>query len=384
MRSPDILVLGGGIIGLGCAWELQKRGWSVELLDAGHPGAASLASAGMLGPLAEAEETGPFFTACRRSLELWTDWSEDLRSASGIDLDHDRSGSLLVDDDEPGRLLGLRHLAEAVGEPHEAVSGAELRRLVPDLAPEVEEALRLPREHRIDNRLVCQALIAALERSGAEVSRGFRALRVSSASDSVTVEGEGWKRSAARLLVAGGAWSGAIEGLPPLPVRPIRGQMLRLAGVTWPWLGNLRGPHLYAVRRAGDRLLIGATVEDVGATAVTTPEGLSQLKTFCARLLPGVLDRPVDASWAGLRPRTPDGLPILGPLAATGGTIWIATGHYRNGVLLAPWTSRALAGCLSEAEGEPLPRAFLPDRFLDPKPREPLRAEEIEDCLSAV
>lgn len=385
MGSPDILVLGGGIVGLGCTWELRRRGWSVEILDAGHPGAASAASAGMLGPLAEAEKTGPFFTACRRSLELWDPWSEDLRSASGMDLDHDRSGSLLVEDDEPGRLQTLERLAKDVGEPHEWVPRAELRRQIPDLAPEVREALLLPREHRIDNRLVCRALGETLERAGVSVLPEHRVLRVHAGRDSVELEGDGWRRSAARLLVAGGAWSGGIEGIPSLPVRPIRGQMLRLAGIQWPWLGNLRGPHFYAVRRAGDRLLVGATVEDAGETAVTTPGGLRQLRNFCARLLPGVLGRPVEASWAGLRPGTPDGLPILGPMPGSRGAVWIATGHYRNGVLLAPWTSQALASALTESNAEALPKDFLPDRFLHPEDApDAHHLAEMEDRLSAV
>jgi glycine oxidase len=170
-----------------------------------------------------------------------------------------------------------------------------------------------------------------------------------------TEAGAGARLRSARLVVAAGAWSGAIAGLPALPVRPVRGQMLRLGGAAWPWRGSLRLRHNYVVRRGPDGLLVGATVEEAGFAEHPTAAGICGLLDFARTLFPRLAAAPVESIWAGLRPGSPDGRPILGMVGE--GPIVAACGHYRNGILLAPWTGRVIADLI--AGGTPLESAEL-------------------------
>lgn len=242
-----------------------------------------------------------------------------------------------------------------------------LRRWVPGISPDVRRALLLPGDHRVDNVQMCAALALALERKGVPVhySSEVESVEIRQPEGTVLIHGHHWRKEARLLVIAAGAWSGLLPLLPPVPVRPVRGQMLLLGGVDWPWKGILRaGAGHYAVRRGATGLLIGATVEESGFNKHPTLGGIETLITFARRLVPGLAEARLESVWAGLRPGTPDGLPILGPVP--GWPAVLATGHYRNGILLAPWTARQVAQIVlsGSLEGtEPEIRAFHPARF---------------------
>ena len=361
--GPEVLVLGGGIIGLACARELALEGFTVEVVERLPAGSeASLAAAGMLAPLGETGPAGgPLFAACRASRDLWRDFLPALESASGLGIDHDQTGTLLLalDDEGEARLAATERAAAALGEPAERCAPEAVPRWLPGVAPGLRGALLLAGEHRVDNVAACAALGVAAERLGVALSYGLAAERVERAGEGVRVSGAGWTREARLLVLAAGAWSGALPGLPPLPVRPVRGQMLRFDEVDWPWRGAVREGRLYAVRRGERALLVGATVEEAGFAAQPTAEGTAALRAWTRRVLPGLAAVEPAAVWAGLRPGTPDGLPLVGPLP--GWPVLVATGHFRKGILLAPWTARAVAAmALGGAPPEP---AFLPERF---------------------
>lgn len=369
MAYPDVLVIGGGIIGLSCARELALAGFKVELLERLPAGAeASIAAAGMLSPLAEAPEPGPFFEACRVSRNLWLPLVAALEQETGLTVEHDESGALLValDEDEEAYLDRLAAAARELGEAVDEVGRRALRRWVPGASPAVRRAVHLSGEHRVDNVQACAVLATAALRAGVVISYGCEVERVErrgrgKAVRVVTRDGE--PRDAGLLVLAAGAWSGRIPGLPELPVRPVRGQMLLLGGVEWPWKGIVRGIHGYAVRRGLTGLLVGATVEEADFHTYTTVAGIGGLLAFVHRVFPGLDEARLEATWAGLRPGTPDGLPIVGRLP--GWPALLATGHFRNGILLAPWTAREIVRL---AQGERTEEAaFSPARFLGTK-----------------
>jgi glycine oxidase len=370
VTHPDILVIGGGIIGLACARELALQGFRVELVERLPAGAeASTAAAGMLSPVDEHSTSGPFVDACRASRDLWSFWVAAVEEETGLSLDYDTSGALVVarDDKEEEDLEKTARIARELGEMVEDVDLDALRRWVPGIAPEVRRALLLPGDHRVDNIQMCAALALALERRGVLVhhSSEVERLEIRQPEGTVLIHGHHWRKEARLIVVAAGAWSGLLPPLPPIPVRPVRGQMLLLGGVDWPWKGIVRASAgAYAVRRGATGLLIGSTVEEAGFDRYPTVAGIEGLLAFARGLLPGLAEARLESVWAGLRPGTPDGLPILGPVP--GWPAVLATGHYRNGILLAPWTARQVARMILsgslEAE-DPEARAFHPARF---------------------
>jgi glycine oxidase len=368
LTHPDVLVLGGGIIGLACARELALRGQKVEVVERlPHGAEASLAAGGLLSPLSEAGETagvGPFLDACFAARDLWGSWVADLESETGLAIDYDTSGALLValeEEDEP-ELDAVLSLARALGERAEEIEISALRRWVPDITPEVRRVLHLPGEHRVDNVQVCAALAQAAQKLGVVIHYDSEVERVERRPEgTVLAHGRHWRKEARLLVLAAGAWSGLIPGLPPFPVRPVRGQMLLLGGVEWPWAGSVRHGLRYAVRRGATGLLLGSTREDVGFEKHNTVEGVEDLLAFARRLFPGIGRARLESVWAGLRPATPDDLPILGPLPDWPAVV--ATGHFRNGILLAPWTAREVARLAFE-KGEAEIPDFSPRRFL--------------------
>ncbi len=367
MTHPDVLVLGGGIIGLACARELALRGLRVEVVERlPHGAEASLAAGGMLSPLSEAGEPeggGPFLEVCLASRDLWGSWVADLESETGLLIDYDTSGALLLaleERDEP-ELDAVRTLAREIGERAEEIEIAALRHWVPDITPEVRRALHLPGEHRVDNVQVCAILAQAARKLGVVIHYDSEVERIERRPEgTVLAHGRHWRKEARLLVLAAGAWTGLIPELPPFPVRPVRGQMLLLGGVEWPWAGSVRHGSHYAIRRGATGLLVGSTQEEAGFDKHNTVEGVEDLLAFARRLFPGIGRARLETVWAGLRPATPDSLPILGPLP--GWPAIVATGHFRNGILLAPWTAREVARLALENGAAEIP-AFLPRRF---------------------
>lgn len=366
-RGTDVLVLGGGVIGLACARELARRGASVRLLERGSVGReASAAAGGMLAPLSEVRVSGPLFAACRASRDRWPEWLAAVVAAAGRSVEYDDSGALITARDRPEELAVLDEMAAAareLGEPSRPVELAELFGQVPDLTRETVRALHLPGEHRVDNVELCRVLRRAAEAAGVEVVEGARAVAARREGASMAVElADGSRQSAAAALLAGGAWSGGIEGVDPLPVRPVRGQMLRVAGVEWPWSGCVRMLGIrYAIRRGAGDLLFGATLEEAGFAAGPTVAGLGELLAHFREAFPSLVEARVTDVWSGWRPGTPDELPVLGRYRDW--PLWIAAGHYRNGILLAPWTAATLTPWVLGAADEPAGHAFAWSRF---------------------
>ncbi|MEM6796403.1 MAG: FAD-dependent oxidoreductase, partial [Acidobacteriota bacterium] len=274
--SPDVLIVGAGIIGLSCAEALSRSGLRVEMWERRAAPAleASRASAGMLAPLAEVPEDRDFFDICRQARDLWLSFAPRLQEESGLPLDYDRSGALIADHPTLG-LATLRAAAERGGEPWREIDGREAREWIPDLSPDIPRWLHLGGEHRVDNRRVCRALIARLRARGVilRTEHPLRGLRRDGGA-AWTARGPRQTARAAHVILASGAWSrgegtSPISGLPELPVHPVKGQMLRIEPVDWPFGGCLRCGRVYAARRTAGldpqsprgALLVGATVE---------------------------------------------------------------------------------------------------------------------------
>lgn len=362
-RNPDVLVLGAGLVGLSAARALARRDVTVEVLDPRRAGGgASNAGAGLLAPIADWDSVAGAIDVLRGARDGWRGWLDDIVDESGADVEYDAGGGFLValDEDELGALDAEAAIAAAAGEEIEEIAVDSVRAVVPDLAPAALRALHLPGEHKVDNVAATAALATACRRAGVVLTEVFAVETVETGAGGVRVSGPSGERSAASLVVAAGAWSGAISGLPPLPVRPVRGQMLRLEGVPWPWRGSVRGVHDYVVRRGPSSLLVGATVEEAGFAERPTVAGLAGLLGFARRLFPALAEAAVSATWAGLRPGSPDGLPLVGALGDHRGIV-AACGHYRNGILLAPWTGEAIAGWI--VERRPIDPRFSPQRF---------------------
>lgn len=363
-RQPTVVVLGAGIIGLGCARALAMRGIAVDVVDACFDGAATQAAAGMLSPVSEADEPPSIGRIGYQSMQQWPDFASELRAESGIPITVDEEPTLVPswarDQGDDERLGALLEAAQSLGMACEPLDADALRRRYPELAPTVERGLLLP-EARVDPRQVALALAGALRQRAVPVHRYCRIAGVEVRSGSVRLLGAGFSIESQQLVLAGGAWSGQLSGLPELPIRPVRGQMIAYDGLPWELRGRIRHRHLYAV---GDRtdgaLLVGATVEERGFDTAVTQDGRLTLVELAHRLLPRLRWKAVSRHWCGLRPGTGDGLPILGRLQDT--PVIYATGHYRNGILLTPWTASAVADCVLGAD--PSEREWSPQRFL--------------------
>jgi glycine oxidase len=396
-----VVVVGGGAIGLAAAWRAAGAGRRVLVLEARRLGSgASHVAAGMLAPVTEAtfgEErlTGLGLASAAR----WPTFAAELREASGIDPGLRRCGTLVVarDRDEAEALEREIAFRRERGLQVERLRGSAARRLEPALAPAVRLGLLAPEDHAIDPRRLTAALAAACARAGVRVReragvaevlveggqvKGVRVAEGAPRSEGRSAGGaprraappvdgtEGEVIPTATLVVAAGPWSGNLPGLPAhacAPVRPVKGQVLRLRDPEGPGLlsrslrmdtGQRSG---YIVPRGDGRYVLGATVEERGFDTAVTAGAVRDLVHDAAQLLPGVLELELEEAVAGLRPGTPDNAPLIGP-GAVEGLVW-ATGHYRNGILLAPLTADAIASVLA---GEGLPeeaRAADPARF---------------------
>lgn len=363
--GPDLAVIGGGIIGLACARELALAGTRVVLLERGEPGReASRAAAGMLAPLSEVRQPGALFDACRDGRDRWEEWHARVCAEAGVAVEYDRSGTFVVaaDDAEEVALEEMAAAAQRLGEPVEEAPMAEVFSQVPDLRPESRRAILLAGEHRVDNVRFCAALAEAAGRAGVELRRGTTVHAAERTAGGVRLTTSDGTLEVERVVLAGGAWSGRIAGVEPLPVQPVRGQMLRLEGAPWPWRGCVRVlGRYYGIRRGPQGLLVGATLEEAGFADHTTPAGLALLTSIVRTAWPRLAEAPVAETWSGLRPGSPDDQPIVGRYRDW--PLWIAGGHFRNGIVLAAWTASRLTPWVTGCTDEPAANPFRWARF---------------------
>jgi glycine oxidase len=368
--KPEVIIIGAGVVGLGAAWRLAQRGAAVTVFDKGRAGqGASHAAAGMLAACAEAEPGEEALVALGRlSQSLWPDFAAGLEQASGLSVDLRREGTLLLalTADDQKRLHHHLAFQQGLGLPLEWISAAEVRRREPHLAAAIAGAIWSPEDHQVDNRKLAAALRIAAERAGATIREHTPVERiiVANGRSSGIALADGAEIPADVVVLAAGAWSRAIAGLPPAlrpPVRPVKGQMIALA-MDVPLISHVVwAPGVYLVPRNDGRLLLGATVEEKGFDTALTAGGVLSLLEAAWRALPAIEELPVAEMWVGHRPGSRDDAPILGPGPVEG--LVYATGHHRNGILLAPVTANAVARLVLDGVVDPPIRPFGIDRF---------------------
>ena len=351
-RSVDVVVVGAGVIGLAVAWALQRRGMPVLVLDRGEPGSgATGASAGMLAPVSEAEtETPELLELGLDSHERYGAWAGELERASGIDVAYRADGSLWValDRDDHERIEHLHETLRQRGLPARMLAREAVLDAEPHLSPRVLGALQVIDDHQVEPRALVRALDGAIRGGGGHIESGLEVREVTASGGRVggvraaAADGSAVEVEARVVVVAAGAWSGTSIELPCArpAVRPVKGQILRLRGA--PLLTHLlRHPEVYLAPRADGDLLVGATMEEVGFDDSTTAGAAMDLLRRAFALVPGIYDLQIAEMCAGFRPASRQGKPIVGPTEVEG--LFLATGHHRGGVLLAPATGELLA-----------------------------------------
>jgi glycine oxidase len=374
-QRQDLLVVGGGVIGLTIAWLASRRGMAVTLLERGALGqGTSHVAAGMLAPVAEVE----FGAAGGRSLDLglrsagmWPDFARGLEAASGIALELRRTGTLLLarDEDEAAELERQLAFRRSLGLDVRRLLPSAVRELERALAPTVRLALEAPDDHAVDPRRVLMALVGACRAAGVELREQARVVGLEHSGERVVGVGleNGERIEADAVVLAAGAWSEDIGGLTAearVPVRAVKGQIMRLRDPEGAGLLErvVRYEGGYIVPRGDGRYVLGATVEERGFELGATAGGVYELLRDAHELVPGISELEIEELSVGLRPGSPDNLPSIGP-GLHEGLLW-ATGHHRNGILLAPLTAELVLDALSGAGAyDELLRACDPRRF---------------------
>ena len=386
-RAVDVLVVGGGIVGLAVAWRAAGRGMSVTVLERDLSGqGASHVSAGMLAPVSEVE----FGRAGRRVLELglrsaamWPAFAAELQEAAeGTGVGLRRVGTLLIarDRDESHELERQVDFRESLGLEVERLRPSQAREREPALAPTIRLALEAPEDHSVDPRLALCALRRACVSAGVQLREHAPVARLELDRSSSRVSGvtliDRERIEPERVVMAAGAWVQRIEGLPAdarVPVRPVKGQILRLRDPAGPGLlrRTVRFGGGYLVPRADGGYVLGATVEERGFDLTATAGGVYELLRDARELVPGISELTIEELSVGLRPSTPDNAPAIGR-GALQGLVW-ASGHHRNGILLTPLTAQLVAETLAgEQPADPLLAACDPARFTPERSAGPL------------
>jgi glycine oxidase len=369
---PKTVIIGAGVIGLGIGWRLAQSGCEVSLYDKGAAGrGASWAAAGMLAAALETEPGEEALLALTlESQRLWPDFARELEGAAGMPVGYRDEGTIAValNRDDAEQLRHNYEFQKALGLDLAWVTGAEARRREPHLAPGLAGAVWSPRDHQAENRQLVEALAAAVRRAGASLHEHCAVHEVDiAAGRACGVVSERGREAAEIVILAAGAWSRGVGGIPTAnlpPVRPIKGQMLALQ--MDPGAPLLRhviwGPSGYLVPRLDGRLIVGGTVEEKGFDERQTAGGLLALLEGAWRAVPTIEELPVAETWVGFRPGSRDDAPMLGPSGVDG--LVVATGHHRNGILLTPVTAALISAYVLSGRlpGGALP--FSPQRFL--------------------
>lgn len=371
-----VAVIGGGVIGLSAAWELAVSGCSVDLFDDQLGLGASYAAAGMLAPVSEAAyDEDDLLAAGLESARAWPDFAARLARASGVDVGYRPTGSLLVGHDQDDARQLQRHAALLArhGLAAEPLTSRQTRALEPALSPRTTSGLHVPGDHSVDNRSLLRALVQAASRRGVRLHPHRAAVECQPdqpgdrRATGVRAD-DGSRHRADVVLVAAGFGSASVAGLPAHvlpPVRPVKGQILRLAGgaglLTRTVRALVAGVPVYLVPRASGEIVVGATSEDVGCDARVTAGATLELLRAAVAVVPDIAELEVTESMARFRPASPDNAPLVGTCGVE--RLLVATGHYRGGVLLAPVTARAVVDLVHQRPLSSSMRALTPQRF---------------------
>lgn len=368
-KTAEIIIVGGGVIGLSIARELGRRGVrDIVLCDKGALGKeASWAAAGILAPQVEADAADDFFTLATASRDLYPAFAHALKGETGIDVELDETGTLYIafNEKDEAELRQRLEWQQRTGLRIEWLNRANLRRLEPNVSNEVRCALRFPDDWQVENRKLVEALIASNEELGVTLlshcevtslrADGNRVGGVATANGPI---------AAPTVVLCAGAWTSFLTASmsAPIEIAPVRGQMLCFKPAQQIARHVIYSKRGYLVPRRDGRVLAGSTSEHVGFDKRVTHKGVESIKSMAFEIAPTLDDKALIDSWAGFRPRTRDDLPVLGPHAEIEGCLY-ATGHYRNGILLAPITAKLVTEHITEGLNSPMLETFSSGRL---------------------
>lgn len=377
-KNSDVLIIGGGIIGLSLARKLRQKGAAkVTILEKNAVCGmeASNAAGGMLAPQSEADRDDSFFRFSSESRDLYPQFAEELLSETGVDIELDRAGTLyLAFNEKDAAELGKRYLwQKAANLSIEKLSAKEILEIEPNISPDVLFGLRFTNDWQVENRKIIEALDLQLKKhdenqTGSNVQIiNSEAVALIFENNRVTgAETNNGKFFAENIVVASGAWTSLIKDrfdlLSSVKIKPLRGQMIEFNEETNLFRHVVYTSRGYIVPRRNGRILVGATVEDAGFDCRVTLAGTDDLIEKAIEISPLFANLNLKNSWAGLRPFAPDGLPILGEFPGIE-NLYAATAHYRNGILLAPKTSEILADKITGGADSEYLKIFSPRRF---------------------
>jgi glycine oxidase len=364
--AKDVIIIGGGVIGCSIALRLAGEGVKVTLLEQGRIGMeASHAAAGMLGPQSDATARTPFFELCIDSRSIYSDFAREVAERSGIDPEYKDEGTVCLEIEGERDTLEWANWQAEASLPVERLTASGVRALEPAVTKLASGAVFIPGDHQVENRLLMQGLGVAIRRAGVEVIEGAQARRIIvERNRAIGVDDGANQYKAGFVLVAAGSWTSRL--LDPLDisvkVTPARGQMLALKGQAMPISHILHTSRCYLVPRRDTRVLVGATVEYVGFDKGVTAAGINSLLTSAIEAVPALADFEIVETWCGLRPDTLDHLPVIGPSGID--NLILATGHFRNGILLAPVTADLIKEMIVSGATPARLKPFGVERFL--------------------
>ncbi len=370
MMDTEVLIIGGGVIGLSVAREMHLRGIRrIAVLEKSVCGEeSSWAAAGMLGPQAEADELGPFYDLCSESRDLYPAFAERLLAETGINIEIDRSGTLYVAfTDEDAKILNARYeWQKKAGLAVERLTADETRRAEPFVSPDVRMSLFFPTDWQVENRKLLTALKRYAEINGINIYENTAVETLLTEDGKVTgAKTANARFPAGKTVLATGAWSSLIKiGDAPMPfaVTPVRGQIICMRTAKRLFERVIYSRRGYIVPRADGRILGGSTTEFAGYTKSVTDAAVGELINMAFEIAPSLDRLPVVDSWSGLRPYAADGMPILGGLDSIENLV-IAAAHYRNGILLAPLTAKIIGDEIAGDRSNRNLDQYSPNRF---------------------